>query len=146
MLPAKARHYLLEGLSGTPVVIDRLLADATEKDFDVRPDPARFTIREVLGHLADWEGVWMERATRILNEDHPSLLGYDEGQWAIDHDYAHMNVAEQRARFREGRANFIDLLHDLSPDQWSRTAGHDEWGEVTLAGMATLILGHDGYH
>src|SRR5258708_3599403 len=128
MLPAKARHYLLEGLRGTPVVVDRLLREAIETDFDRRPDPARFTIREVMGHLADWEGVWMERASRILNEDHPSLPGYDEGQWAIDHDYAHMNVAEQQTRFRVGRARFADLFRGLSPDQWERTANHGEWG------------------
>src|SRR2546430_2130653 len=140
MLPDKARHYLLEGLNGTPVVIDRLLRDATDADFDRRPDPARFTIREVMGHLADWEGVWLERATRILGEEHPSLPGYDEGRWAIDHDYAHMDVAEQQARFRDGRARLTSLLHKLSREQWDRTANHGEWGEITLAGMATLIL------
>lgn len=146
MLPPKVLHYLLEGLAATPVVIDRMLQEATEADYDRRPDPERFTLREVMGHLADWEGVWMERATRIVHEEHPHLRGYDEGQWAIDHNYGRMDVREQQARFRDGRARLVTLLRDLSPDQWQRTAGHDEWGEITMAGMATLILGHDGYH
>jgi uncharacterized damage-inducible protein DinB len=146
MLPEKALHYLKEGLAATPVVIDRLLREAAPEQYDLRPDPERFTLREVMGHLADWEGVWMERAQRILTEENPDLPGYDEGAWAIEHGYARMDVAEQQARFREGRAKLLALLDPLSAEEWTRTAQHSEWGEITLVGLATLVLGHDGYH
>ena len=33
---------------------------------DRKPDPERFTIREVVAHMADWEGVWLERARRVV--------------------------------------------------------------------------------
>lgn len=146
MLPEKALHYLKEGLAATPVVIDRLLREAAPEQYDLRPDPERFTLREVMGHLADWEGVWMERAQRILSEENPDLPGYDEGVWAIEHGYARMDVAQQQTRFREGRAKLLALLGRLSAEEWTRTARHSVWGEITLVGLATLALGHDGYH
>src|SRR5262249_11560005 len=124
MFPDKARYYVMQGLAGVPNVIDRLLIETSTKDFDNRPDPARFTIREVLGHLADWEGVWLERVERIRDEDNPFLPGYDEGQWAIDHDYAHMDVRKQQMRFRQGREKLVNALQELTPNQWVRTASH----------------------
>ena len=146
MLPDKARFYVMQGLAGVPYVIDRLLKGADSDDFDLRPDPERFTIREVMGHLADWEGVWLERILKMRDEEHPFLPGYDEGQWAIDHDYAHMDVRAQQARFRQGRESLVSTLRALSNEQWERTASHGEWGHVTIEGVAALVLGHDGYH
>ena len=136
----------MQGLAGTPIVIDRLLSEAATQDYDRRPDPERFTIREVMGHLADWEGVWLERARRMATEDNPHLQGYDEGQWAIDHDYAHMEVSEQIERFRAGREQLNRFLNSLKPDDWQRPCRHDEWGPSNIEAMAVLVLGHDGYH
>ena len=146
MLPAKSRFYLLQGFAGTPDVIERLLENASEADFDRRPDPDRFTIREVMGHLADWEGVWLERAKRMAKEENPHLQGYDEAQWAIDHDYARMDVAEQVARFRAGREALHAFISGLSPEDWQRPCRHDEWGPSNIEAMTVLVLGHDGYH
>src|SRR5689334_15273409 len=110
MLPDQARGYLLHGLGATPVVVDRLLREATPDDYDRRPDPERFTLREVLAHLADWEPIWLERLRKLRTESQPALPSYDEGQLAIDHDYAHADVNEQQARFRDGRAALLRFL------------------------------------
>jgi uncharacterized damage-inducible protein DinB len=146
MLPEQVRQYLLHGLAATPIVLEKLLREATPADYDRRPDPERFTLREVVAHLADWEPVWMERLEKIRSEENPILPSYDEGQWAIDHDYARADVAGRLARFREGRARVIRHLEGLSPEQWERTGQHTQWGALTVATLMMLILGHDGYH
>src|SRR5437868_5371571 len=120
MIAQYVRNYLIHGLTATPDVIDQLLRGATQEDFDRRPDPERFTIREVIAHLADWEGVWLERATRVVNEDRPAITSNDEGQWAIDHHYAELDVREQLDKFRTGRAHLAAYLRDLAPEQWER--------------------------
>jgi hypothetical protein len=40
------------------------------------------------------------------------------------------------------------LLHRLAaaPQEWERTGRHTQWGTLSIEGLATLILGHDGYH
>jgi len=146
VLPHKSRHYLLQGLTGTPDVVDQLLRGASRDMLDRRPDPARFTLREVVCHLADWEGVWLERLSAMRTRDNPALQGYDEGQWALDHDYAHADMAEQQARFRAGRAELMALLESLAPEEWERAGCHSEIGPVTIESLAVLVLGHDGYH
>lgn len=145
MLAERAHHYLRHGLAATPVVLERLLSGTTPQDHDRRPDPERFTIREAVAHLADWEGVWLERMQRIKTEE-PFLPGYDEGQWAIDHDYAHSDLVEQTRKFRDGRAAILAFLAELAPADWERTGNHQEAGVLTLESLAVMILGHDGYH
>jgi uncharacterized damage-inducible protein DinB len=146
MVPEGVRRYLRHGLAATPIVLERLCVGVTEQDLDRRPDPERFTLREALAHLADWEGVWLDRMTRMRREDHPFLESFDEGQWAIDHDYAHSNAAEQLIRFRAGREKISALLNELTDDEWERTGNREEIGSVTILDFAVLVLGHDGYH
>lgn len=145
MLADYVFNYLIHGLRATPLVVAHLIEDAGPADFDRRPDPERFTIREVVAHLADWDGVWLERTGRIVHDDNPVLDSYDEGQWAIDHRYSDLVVAAQLERFRTGREQFAAYLYDLSPEQWERT-GVREFGPITIFQQTAMILGHDGYH
>lgn len=146
MLPAAGRKYLLEGLAATPVVIDRLLASAGEADFDVRPDPERFTTREMLAHMADWEPIWIERFNRLLTEDDALLPNQDPDEVAARNRYSEQQVDGIALRFREGRQRLLKLLRGLSDQAWDRSGTHGEWGPITVEQLAVLILGHDGYH
>ena len=145
MLHAYARNYLLHGLGATPDVLDALLKDAATEDFDRRPDPERFTIREAVAHMADFELVWLERSTRSLNEERPELPDRDEGKMAIENDYAHTDVREQQALFRKRRGEFLEHLKGLPLEAWDRI-GVRYWGEISIEQQAVLVLGHDGYH
>jgi uncharacterized damage-inducible protein DinB len=146
MLAPKVRSYLMEGLAATPVVVADMLRRARPEDYDRRPFADRFTLREVLAHMADWEGVWLERLERMRDLDNPLLQGYDEGQWAIEHDYASADPMEQLVKLRDGRAKLLATLRALPGEGWERTGQHSEWGSVTISSMAALVLGHDGYH
>src|SRR5688500_17184577 len=92
MLPPAGRKYLLEGLAATPVVVDRLLSTAGAVDYDVRPDPERFTTREMLAHMADWELIWVERFNRLLSEDGAELPNQDPEEVAARNRYAEQQV------------------------------------------------------
>ncbi len=146
MVPEHTRTYLMHGLGGVPTVLIYLLQSAREADWDRRPDPNRFTLREVVAHLSDWESVWHERFTAMIAQDNPSLQGYDEGQWAIDHDYAHADMPTELMTFSVARARNVELLRGLKPEQWDRPAQHSEWSSITIGSLAALVLGHDGYH
>src|SRR3712207_1628089 len=99
MLPANVHGYLLGALEGAPDLFDHLLRGLTDEEADRRPDPERFTLREMMAHLADWEEVFARRMALTRDEEYPILQGYDEGQWAIDHDYAHADLATQARLF-----------------------------------------------
>lgn len=146
MLPEKLYRYLLIDLESAPDVLAKLLQEVTGPTWDKRPDPERFTLREVAAHLADWDKVFLGRLMQTRDADNPVLQGLDEGQVAIDNDYAHTDPAECLARYRTNRDKIVSLLRALSPEQWARSANHTELGPVTLEAQAALIAFHDGYH
>lgn len=141
-----AQNYLFTALESAPDLFDTLLHGLTEEEADRRPDPERFTIREIMAHLADWEPVFLGRLHRICAENVPVLEGYDEGQWAIDHDYAHTDPLAQSRLFRARRAEMVAFLRERSPADWQRRGDRPEIGMVTVEAIALLIPLHDLYH
>ena len=147
MLPERIHHYLLLDLESAPEALTRLAAGITAPAlWDRRPDPDRFTLREMAAHLADWEGVFLGRLTRTRDEENATLHGLDEGQVAVDNDYAHADPQECLTRYSAGRKQIVALLRGLSPEQWARTGTHTEIGPITMEGQTILIAAHDGYH
>ncbi len=147
MLPDRIHLYLLLDLESAPAVLARLLAGVTDPAiWDRRPDPDRFTLREMVAHLADWEGVFLGRLTQTRDEANATLHGLDEGQVATDNDYAHADPQECLMRYGAGRQKIVAFLSDLSPEQWERVGTHTEIGPISIEAQTVLIAAHDGYH
>ncbi len=146
MLPEKLHRYLLIDLESAPDVLAKLLEEVTGAEWDRRPDPERFTLREVMAHLADWEAILLGRLVQTRDQDKALLQGLDEGQVAVDNNYAHSDPMESLARYRAGRTDTVAFLRALSSEQWARRANHTELGPITTEGQAALIAFHDGYH
>lgn len=147
MLPEKLYRYLLIDLESAPDVLGKMLETVTDPSvYDRRPDPERFTLREVLAHLADWDTVFLGRLKQTRDDENPTLQGIDEGQVARDNDYAHAGPVTSLARYKANRAELVSFLGTLSPAQWERAGNHTEIGPVTLSTQAVLIAVHDGYH
>ena len=148
MLPDPARDYLINNLDNIPATVSALLSGLQGNDpaWDVRPDPERFSLREIIAHLADWDDVWRERFERTTNEDLPLLLRPDAGQRAQEQGYAEAEPRECLAHFRERRAALTGWLRSLPEDAWTCLARLDRMGDIPVAGLAVLALGHDSYH
>lgn len=147
MLQSRARSYLLIALDATPDVLDRLLAGVTDSAaYDSRLAPDQFTLREILAHLADWTQIYRDRLVQTRDMENASLPSYDEGQLAVDHNYAQADPQASLQRFRAGRQELLSVLNGLSADQWNRSAIHSEYGSLTVDDQLALIAGHDGYH
>ncbi len=140
------KGYLFTALESAPGLFEHLLRGLTNEEADQRPDPDRFTLREVMAHLADWDEVFLTRMRRICDEDRPLLEGYDEGRRAIEHDYVSTNPFEQTRLFAERRAKMVAFLRSRTPDDWRREAVRPEIGLVTLEALALLVPLHDAYH
>lgn len=140
------KNYLLWALSAPPAVFAKLLEGITQEEIDRKPDPERFSIREIMAHLADWEPVIQERIHRTLNETEPTLATVDPGELAADHDYAHADLAEQIALFNERRAKTVELVTGLNATDWQRTAVRPNIGVLTMEALVAQVPMHDLYH
>jgi len=139
-------NYLLEALNATPEMIADYINKTSEATADLRFDPERFTLREVICHLADFEPIFRGRMERMASEELPTLENRDEGQMAIDNDYAHADINEQTRIFLEERAKTVAFLTHLSADQWAREGFRENVGKIDIETIAHLLVTHDIYH
>ena len=142
------RDRALSALAGTPDVLEALLGSLGLDDgrWDARPEADRFSLREIVAHLADYEDVWFDRLTRTQSEVCPMLSPVDPGELALKNDYAHSDSAAGIARFRDRRAQLVPFLGSLSEDGWQRIGQMGERGPLTLEEQVALVVIHDGYH
>ena len=147
-LPAGVRNYMLKALGGNPSVVGKLLLGISPDDpiWEIHPDSDRFSLREIVAHLADWDPIFLGRMNRTLHEDHPTLLDIDEGEAAIRNDYAHSDPLAGIQHFQEARLQTIQFSNSLKESDWSRSALKEPLGELTIEQHHMLILSHDGYH
>ncbi len=148
MLPPRAKYYLISALEANPSVLSHLLKDLGPDDarWDKRPDPERFTLREMVAHLADWEPINIQRLTRIREEDNPFIPDIDEGEMAIKNNYGTLDPIASVTQYVDGRNAVVAFLRELPEEAWQRIATREFLGEMDIAAQATLIAGHDGYH
>ncbi len=143
---AYGQRYLLGALEGTPNILERLLTGATADEIDRRPDPERFTLREIVAHLADWEPILQERLLRTRDENEPTLAAVDPAQLAIEHDYAHCDIREQARLFSERRAKTVSIISQFNSEQWLRKAIRPNIGATDMEAIVAMIPMHDMYH
>lgn len=112
-----------------------------------RPERAgKWSVRQVLRHLADSEIVWAYRLRMVLAEDRPVMTGYDQDAWAERLAYSDSDPAESLAEFDLLRRSNLKVLGHASASDLERVGLHGERGEESLEHMIELYAGHDLLH
>jgi uncharacterized damage-inducible protein DinB len=138
--------YLFPGLEFGPKVVEQLLSRIEPSRFDHPTHQGRFSPREVLAHLADWEPILLARMQATKESGGGTITGIDEGERAIEQNYAKTDPFEQARLFRSRREKTIAWLKTVGEEDWNLTAIHNERGPQTLYDQANMLLGHDLYH
>jgi hypothetical protein len=125
--------------------VEDSLAGATDADLDRQPPGGGWTARMVAHHLADSETHAYVRLRRLIAEDEPVIVGYDEPEYARRLHYDRP-VATSLAVLRAVRAASLELLESLTPDEWQRTGTHSESGPYSVAGWLEIYAGHAHDH
>lgn len=137
--------YLESGLSRGPEIIATLLAQIPASRYD-EAEPDRFTIREVIAHMADVETMFRTRITAGRDAPGSSVELWDEDQRAIDLDYASQPVEASLEKWRSERKVTKQLIFSLSDSEMEGWVSHPTSGRQTIVDLITFILGHDLYH
>lgn len=120
---------------------------------DVPPEalrrPARdggWGVIENLGHLRDWEEVFLARARAILAEDRPFLPAFDDALWEIEHGYREREPGALLTEFRELRRQLVGEVEGAPVEAWQREGMHELRGPLTLASLLSYLRDHDRGH
>lgn len=148
MQPASASDIqpAMSLLGKTPHLLETLLGDLPGELLHWKPAPERWSISEVLAHLAALEQVYAQRALHMVAEDSPALEKYDLPGAIARGEYSRGSAGEHLAVFTRTRRSTLALLTGLPPSAGSRTGVHSELGAVTLAEMLNEWAGHDLGH
>jgi hypothetical protein len=94
--------------------------------------PGKWTLHQLLVHLADHESLVIDRLRRTAFDPEPVLYNYDTDGWANGLDYAHRSITAAGQLFAGARRSVIDLLTILPPEADTRVAVHSTLGRMTL--------------
>ena len=131
-------------LAATPAQLSVWLARLTPEQIEHRPAPGKWSLREVMAHLADCEIAWSWRLRQVYAEENPMLQPFDQDAWA--RAYAGYSMAQARSAWEALRAWNLAFLRGLVPADRSRPAQHPEIGSITLWTVASIAAGHDLHH
>ena len=141
----KVQLPCLKMLEATPGVVRALICELSEEEKRWKPAPDRFSVAEVLAHLAHGEGhCYRLRVDRFMNEERPEFEP-DDAQMHLER-YRDADPQDELAHFEEQRADNIDFLRRLPAEVGSRVAQHREAGEITLLQMLHEWVLHDLGH
>lgn len=108
--------------------------------------PGEWTLAELVAHLVDSDLNGAERMKRVIAEDNPTLLAYDETAWAKHLDYANTPIDEAVALFAANRKWMTRVLKTLPEEAFARKGTHSETGQLTLAALLAKYIGHLDHH
>lgn len=112
-----------------------------------RPEkPGKWSILQVIQHLADTEVVYRYRMRMILAQPTPEIQGYDQDLWATNLNYNDMDLSEALEIIRVLRAANLKMLRGLNETQLERSGMHNERGPESIRKILQMIAAHDILH
>ena len=132
--------------SATPKKLERLVSRASATKLRKQPEPGKWSVAEILAHMADTELVFGYRIRTILGAPGTPIQAFDQDKWAQAMSYSKADPRKSQERFAAFRKANLDLLKSLSPAQRKYHGMHAERGEESIETIARLCAGHDINH
>lgn len=127
-------YRLLETVHGIP-----------EKHADFAYADGKWSIREMLCHLADAERIFAYRALRFAREDRTQLSPFDENAYAPRANAANRSLRKIADELQHLRTSTIDLFESFSPDMLGNK-GPVGTNELSVIALGFIIAGHETHH
>jgi hypothetical protein len=124
----------------------RLIKGVPAGKLKKRPAPGKWSVVEILAHLADTEIVAGWRMRLILGSPGTPILGFDQDSWADAGRYSKRDPRKSLEQFRAFREANLSLLKSLKPEQWKHHGVHSERGVETIEHISRMFAGHDVNH
>ena len=112
---------------------------------EFRYTPGKWSIKELLCHMIDFERIFAYRALRFARNDKTPLPGFEENDYAPEanaHGRSIREIADQMERLRR---TTIDLFESFTPDMLSRK-GLASNSELSVVNLGFIIPGHETHH
>ena len=130
----------------TAAKIERLIDGVSTARLRERPAPDKWSVSEIITHLADGEIVGGFRMRLILGSPGTPIAAYDQNEWVTSGHYDKRDPRKSLEQFRVLREGNIALLESLEPGQWKHYGMHSERGQESIEHIVRMFAGHDLNH
>jgi hypothetical protein len=140
-----ANEDVLGQLEAQAQATPRFLATIPESRASFRYAPGKWSIRDIIGHLADSERIFAYRALRIARHDKTPLPSFDENDYANVAGFDRRSLADVSAEFASVRAGTLTLFRSMDAETLALT-GTAGGKPISVRALAFIILGHERHH
>lgn len=122
-----------------------LLKDISESEGHFRYAPNKWSIKEVIGHIADTERIMAYRLLSIARGEAAPLPGYNDDMYVLRAAFDKQSMQNLLANLAIVRQSTVHLLKSLDREAWLQK-GVANNSEVTVRALAYIIAGHELHH
>ncbi len=134
-------------LEQTPIILEKIVSLASEDQLHWKPSMERWSISEVLAHLADVEVAgFRERIERMVQEEMPQLAMYDQDAQYKAGRYTGGKAREHLKVFCHERDRSVSWLRYMPESIAGRKGQHQAFGPITVAQLMNEWAFHDLGH
>ncbi len=145
MTATERNELIARYAAGYDEVVDALTG-FTPEQLTARPLPGKWSAAEIVQHLADSEMTSALRLRRLLVEEAPAIVGYDQDLYATRLQYNTRDIAPALEALRGARATTVQLLERMTDTDWQRAGTHSESGAYSCEDWLRIYAAHAHGH
>ncbi len=140
------RKQMIEKIRSLPQVLDDAVAGLSDQQLDTPYGPGKWTLRQVVHHLADSHANALIRMKLALTEDRPTIKPYDQEKWAETADAKSLPIQPSLSMVAGIQARMTAFWESLPDPAYSRPYHHPETGDHVLADLLRIYSNHGAQH
>lgn len=141
-----AHHRLIERLKSSAEEVRRLCMDLDEATVAKRTVPDKWSVKEILAHMARVQEVFEQRLDAMLAAEGAPIVSYmPEGDPEFP-AIARRSAAELWKWYEDTRNRIVEKLARLSPADWHRKGSHPEYPAYDVHFAMEYLAHHEAHH
>ncbi len=144
-LPPDVQTLLDQYESGAEA-LRKAVAGLNPQQLHTPAPPGKWSVMQIVCHIADAEIFYTDRMKRVLVEDRPTMFSADPDQFAARFRAEQRELEEELGLIAAIRKHMARILREASPDDFERVGIHSADGPLTLTALLKRIGGHIPHH
>lgn len=114
----------------------------SEEELRFKPAPDKWSIHQILIHVTDAEVLSTHRLKKILAEEKPLLISFDQNAWTDNLGYDLMDREQNLLLFQMLRSSMQPILNHLTNEQAERVGVYEDAGQFTFKQLLEFRVQH----
>src|SRR5262245_56882135 len=127
-------------------VLEQSIKGMNDEQMDAQPIAGKWSTRQVVCHIVDFEPIYADRMKRVIAENCPTFFGGDPDIFAAGLAYNRRPIGTELELLSAVRTQMATILRELKAEDFQRMGKHSEAGPLSLETLLQRITGHVPHH